>query len=113
MVSEARFVVNSRNRPDGPNETFRIILRDAAEIARAESVLHRGPLKVVIGRLVSGDGGFNAPWRWHLKPDSTWIADLSIELCQGTPSVVEEELEGWLEYGLLCVTPAEIVARER
>jgi hypothetical protein len=113
IASEARFVVNSRNRPEGPNETFRIVLRDTAEIARAESVLRRGPLKVVTGRLVAGDGGFNAPWRWHLKPDSTWLFDMTIELCQVTPSGVEAELAAWLEYGLVCVTPAEIVARER
>jgi hypothetical protein len=93
-------------------EAFRIVLRNPAEIATAERVLSSGQAKVVAGRLAPGDGGFNAPWHWHLQPDSTWIADMAIELCQGTPSAVEAELEGWLRYGLLCVT-AEIVARER
>jgi hypothetical protein len=94
-------------------DTFRILLRDSAEIAKAESMLRGGPAKVVAGKLRSGDGGFNAPWRWHLHPDSTWLADMVVELCQGTPSAVEQNLEAWLTDGLLCVTPAEIVARER
>ena len=93
---EARFVVRARNGADPRSETFRIVLRDPAEIARAERMLDGGPEKVVAGKLAAGDGGFNAPWRWHLKPGSTWLADMAIELCQGSPSAVDEELEGWL-----------------
>ena len=112
-VPEARFVVHARNGIVPYYETFRIVLRDPAEIAKAERVLSGGQPMVVAGRLVAGDGGFNAPWSWHLKPDSTWLTGMVIELCEGIPSAVEQDLEGWLQYGLLCVTTAEIVARER
>jgi hypothetical protein len=112
-VFEARYAVHAPNGLEGHRDTFRIVLRDSAETVKAERGLRGGPAQVVAGRLRAGDGGFNPPWHWHLDPDSTWLADMAIELCQGSPSAVEHELEAWLKYGLLCVTPAEIVTRER
>lgn len=50
-----------------------------------------------MGELMQGDGGFNRPWSWHLKPESVRMVEVSIELCDGTPSFVESELEYWLE----------------
>lgn len=50
----------------------------------------------VTGRLVRGDGGFNQPWSWHLDPASVRMAEVSIEVCDGRPSFVEEELDYWL-----------------
>jgi hypothetical protein len=51
----------------------------------------------VTGTLVKGDGGFNSPWSWHLDPSSVRMAESSIELCDGTPSCVEENLDYWLD----------------
>jgi hypothetical protein len=51
----------------------------------------------VTGTLVKGDGGFNSPWSWHLDPSSVRMAEVSIELCDGTPSFVEENLDYWLD----------------
>jgi hypothetical protein len=50
----------------------------------------------VTGRLVKGDGGFNPPWSWHLDPDSVRMAQVSIEVCDGRPSHVEQDLGYWL-----------------
>jgi hypothetical protein len=51
----------------------------------------------VTGTLVKGDGGFNSPWSWHLDPSSVRMAEVSIELCDGTPNFVEENLDYWLD----------------
>ncbi len=51
----------------------------------------------VTGKLARGDGGFNSPWPWHLEPDSVRMAEVSIELCDGRPSLIEEDLEYWIE----------------
>lgn len=51
----------------------------------------------VTGTLVKGDGGFNSPWSWHLDPSSVRMAEVSVELCDGTPSFVEENLDYWLD----------------
>jgi hypothetical protein len=51
----------------------------------------------VTGTLVKGSGGFNSPWSWHLDPSSVRMAEISIELCDGTPSFVEKNLDYWLD----------------
>jgi hypothetical protein len=51
----------------------------------------------VTDKLARGDGGFNIPWPWHLEPDSVRMAEVSIELCDGRPSLIEEDLEYWIE----------------
>lgn len=50
----------------------------------------------ITGKLVRGDGGFNQPWSWHLDPASVSMAEISIEVCDGRPSYVEESLDEWL-----------------
>jgi hypothetical protein len=51
----------------------------------------------VTGTLVKGDGRFNSPWSWQLDPSSVRMAEVSIELCDGTQSSVEENLDYWLD----------------
>lgn len=48
-----------------------------------------------IGTLAQGDGGHNAPWHWHLV--DAGLTELAIELCDGTPSMVESDLAYWLD----------------
>jgi hypothetical protein len=50
----------------------------------------------VSGRLVIGNGGFNSTWSWHLDPDDVSMTEFAIELCDGTPSEVENNLPYWL-----------------
>lgn len=65
----------------------------------------------VTGVLVKGSGGFNEPWSWHLDPDSVRMAEASIELCDGRPSSVEEELDYWLNnVGRYCPWSSEVVS---
>jgi pimeloyl-ACP methyl ester carboxylesterase len=64
----------------------------------------------VVGKLARGDGGFNSPWPWHLEPDSVGMAEVSIELCDGRPSLIEEDLEYWIEtVGSYCPWSSSIV----
>jgi hypothetical protein len=110
---EARYLLRAcrwEGNPDG--ELFRVILRDTAQIAAADLELRDRWGRFVSGRLAPGDGGFNAPWNWHLIPDSTWVAEFAIELCDGCPSAVEDYLDGWLELGMFCPWSAQFVRRE-
>jgi hypothetical protein len=50
------------------------------------------------GPLRRGDGGFNAPWSWHLDPAETRIVEAAIEVCDGTPSYVEAHLDDFPTY---------------
>lgn len=107
-----RVCEGSPHAPDG--ERFRVALRNPAEIARAEALRGRGPIGGVGGRLARGDGGFNAPWSWHLTPETTEFFEVSIEVCQGCPSFVEADLAYWVDtLGRYCPVGVEVVARER
>ena len=64
----------------------------------------------VTGELVRGDGGFNQPWSWHLDPATVRMADVSIEVCDGRPSMVQEDLEYWLgTVGSFCPWSSKVV----
>lgn len=62
--------------------------------------LQRGEVQgFPIGAVLRGPGAanHNAPWSWHLDPAQTGITEASIELCDGTPSYLEEHLAEWIE----------------
>jgi hypothetical protein len=60
-----------------------------------------------LGPLRAGDGGFNAPWSWHLDPAETRLVEAAIEVCDGTPSYVEAHRADFPTY---CPWSARIVA---
>ena len=94
-------------------EQFRILLRNEAQIAEAEALIGASTQKIVNGQLLPGDGGFNDPWSWHMDPESVSFADVTIELCDGRPSMVEADLDMWLNtVGRFCPWSSRIVARE-
>ena len=110
---EARYLLRAcRSSGNAEGELFRVVLRDSVQIAAAERELRDRWGRFVSGRLEPGDGGFNAPWHWHLHPDSSWVAEYAIEVCDGCPSDVEDQLEGWLNLGIFCLWSAQFVRRE-
>jgi hypothetical protein len=62
-----------------------------------------GEARWVLGAPRRGDGGFNAPWTWHIDPASVSFAEVTIEACQTTASAVEEDLEYWIGFGQVCI----------
>jgi hypothetical protein len=48
------------------------------------------------GRIDQGNAGYNLSWSWHFIPGEWNLAEMSIEVCDGTPSYVEENLDEWL-----------------
>jgi hypothetical protein len=96
----------------GGGEQFRILLEDPALVAEAERHLRSGRVGVISGTLAAGDGGFNMPYRWHLVPASVHFPDVAIELCDGRPSFVENELDYWLgRVGAYCPWGARVLRR--
>ncbi len=64
------------------------------------------------GRILrgSGEAGHNGPWSWHLDPEQIEMGEVAIELCDGTPSYVEETLDYWVDtVGYYCPWSAELV----
>lgn len=48
------------------------------------------------GPIDSTNGGHNFGWSWHFVPDQWLMAENSIELCDGRPSIVETDLQNYL-----------------
>jgi hypothetical protein len=46
------------------------------------------------GPIASGTGGYNLNWGWHFTEAT--LVEVSIELCDGRPSLVEADLPYWL-----------------
>jgi hypothetical protein len=46
------------------------------------------------GRILRGPGraGHNVPYRWHLDPQDITMADFTVEVCDASPSYVEENV---------------------
>jgi hypothetical protein len=90
-------------------ERFRLRTSNPATASALDARRRRGDVGVVAGRLVRGDGGFNAPWSWHLDPASIEAPDAAIELCDGRPSMVQEDLDYWVNaVGTFCPWAARV-----
>ncbi len=100
---------------DVAGEVFNVSVTDAAVIAEAERRMRDdGGVGIVIGRLAHGNGGFNQPWSWHLVPATVQVVDFSIELCDGRPSMVEADLDYWVNtVKQFCPWGGRLVARTR
>jgi hypothetical protein len=82
---------------DVNGERFIIYVTDPETIRLALENMEGKNSLFPMGELARGDDGFNKPWSWHLKPETVRMVEVSIELCDGTPSFVESELDYWLE----------------
>jgi len=99
---------------DVQGEKFTLLVTDPEAIRQAVENLEGKNRMFPVGRLVRGDGGFNAPWSWHLDPSSVRMAEYSIELCDGRPSQVESELDYWVDtVKYYCPWSARIVGLGR
>lgn len=86
-------------------ENFVAWTSDPFVISLAEQQLQLPPEERFLhinGSIAAGDGGHNQPWSWHFVPDEWSLAEISIEICDGTPSWVESDLEYWLTLGQFC-----------
>jgi hypothetical protein len=93
-------------------EGFKVLLTDPADITIAQALLagEEAP-PIPNGLVVRDDSGVNAPWSWHLDPDSIEFADITIEVCDALPSYVEEET--LTPDDRYCPWSARVIAVER
>jgi hypothetical protein len=96
------------------DETFRIGVDDPVQIDSFAARLAAGVEGTLTGELVRGSGGVNQPWSWHLDPATVRVADLTTEVCDGRPSMVEEDLDYWVDtVERYCPWGARVTARVR
>lgn len=99
---------------DVVGERFKVRIENPATIAQVRAI-ERGESTATIpnGRLLRGSDG-NEPWSWHLDPNDIERAEATIEVCDGTPSTIEADLDRWIEeVGRYCPWSAELVSVEK
>jgi hypothetical protein len=89
-------------------ETFVVRTTDPETIRLATENFRGRNTRFPIGPLQRGDGGFNAPWSWHFVPDQVRMTEAAIEVCDGQPSYVQENLADFLPG--YCPWSARVVA---
>ena len=89
-------------------ETYKIELATPELIGHAEALLAGEDVAAIpLGTVVRDDPGPNAPWSWHIDPETLEFADQTIEVCDGLPSFVEDRTVTSEQF---CPWSAEIVA---
>jgi hypothetical protein len=98
---------------DVSGETFKVWVTNPQTIDQLLT-LQRGESTASIpnGRILAGPGqaNHNAPWTWHLDPEDIEMADMTMELCDGAPGYVEDNLAEFTDnVGRYCPWAAELV----
>ncbi|MCK6432946.1 MAG: hypothetical protein HUU30_18490 [Burkholderiaceae bacterium] len=86
-----------RMRGQDASEEFRIRTDDAVFIEKARAQLRLPQDRRFLfpaGPIAAGNGGVNLAWGWHYSDAD--LAEMSIELCDGRPSMVQADLVYWL-----------------
>jgi hypothetical protein len=105
---------------DGALVTFDIVgqsltvwITNPAFIAEAESLLAAGQQKVPLFEEVIDGVGCDPQYTWHVDPEAASFADFTIELCDGTPSYVEQNKTTWIrQVGSYCPWSAIVTGVE-
>lgn len=91
-------------------ETYRIELTSPELIEHAQRLLEGEAIAAIpLGTVVRDDAGVNAPWSWHIDPASLEFAEITIEVCDGLPSYVED---GTITSDQFCPWSARIISIE-
>lgn len=62
------------------------------------------------GPIERGNPGYNSNWSWHFTEDQWDLAEISVEVCDGRPSFVEEDLDYWInQVGRFCPYGSRVV----
>lgn len=106
----------SEHAPGG--ETFRVQIDDPAIVAQAQALIGLPASdprrRILAGAVAPGNGGVNAPWSWHLVPSSIRFEEGTIELCDGCPRDIQQDVAAWIaSVGTYCPWSTEVAARTR
>ncbi|WP_269936653.1 BP74-related protein [Arthrobacter sp. HY1533] len=73
-------------------ETYKIELATSDLVRHAQGLLDGEQIaSIPLGTVVRDDAGVNAPWSWHIDPATLEFARMTIEVCDGLPSYVEDQ----------------------
>ena len=92
------------------DQTYKIELITPALVKHAEELLKGEQVAAIpLGRVVRTPG-INKPWSWHIDPKTLEFADVTIEVCDGLPSYVEDHTVTSPDY---CPWSAKVIKIDR
>lgn len=102
-------------QPDGPvvvtfevvDQRFKVLLTEPADIDTARRLLAIEDVPSIPNGRVLRETGVNEGYSWSLDPNDIEFADVTIEVCDGLPSDVEE---GVISGDRYCPWSAVVVA---
>ncbi|WP_185958252.1 BP74-related protein [Fodinibius sediminis] len=62
------------------------------------------------GDIERGNGGYNEGWSWKFTPGHWDMVEMSVEVCDGRPQMVEDDLDYWVDQvGYFCPWSARVL----
>jgi hypothetical protein len=96
---------------DVQGERFSIFITNPETIEQVYA-LSKGEsdARIPSGRLLRGQVSYNKPWHWHIDSQDIAMAHVTMELCDGRPSDVENNSDYWIDsVGRFCPWSAQLV----
>ncbi len=114
------FVVARPNLiPLPPSDSYVLPLADPTAIAKARALVASGGFMIVTAKIAAGADGINRdvqaqgmpPWSWHVV-EFLGFSDTTIEVCDGSPTLLEQDVAGWIQAtgGMVCFWAYTVVA---
>jgi len=90
--------------PIGLGDSYILPITDSEDIEMARAILAAGAFKIVFAQITKGSDGINRDmladgtpeWSWHVV-EFLQFGDIGIEICDGSPSFTEAEVQNWSE----------------
>jgi hypothetical protein len=125
MLFAILFLLSACSTPEAPelkggvlatfdvgSERYSIFITNQQTIEQVYA-LSRGQSQAAIpsGRVLTGQVSYNKPWHWHIDSQDIAMAEATIELCDGSPSMVEQNIDYWVgTVGRFCPWSARLVS---
>jgi hypothetical protein len=102
------FLVAERPGQEFHRDSFVLPLTESDDISHARDLISRGPdtagSSIAFAKIAAGSDGINRDllardqheWSWHVT-EFEGFGDVGIELVDGTPTLVEDDVPGWLQ----------------
>jgi hypothetical protein len=98
-AASTRFVF----RDPATNSVVQLRISNGEGLEQAEALLQSGAAMWALGTPRRGDGGFNAPFTWHIDPATVTFAEVTIEACQVSSTMIADDLDYWINFGQVCI----------
>jgi hypothetical protein len=84
---------------DVAGEKYNIFITNKETIKQVYAV-QAGESRATIpnGKLIKGAASYNPGWSWYIDPEDVIMTDLAVDLFNGLPSQVEQDVNYWVYW---------------